>query len=87
MPYVTSFERYGMVQMLECALQAKFGEQGVALMPAILALDDAEKYLTLPAAIIDATTVEDVRRACEALAKPPTPRRKRKGSHSEDRLS
>jgi hypothetical protein len=87
MPYVTGIERLGMARMLERLLRKKFGEEGVALMPAITDLNDGEKYLTLQDVIEDATKVDEVRQACAELAKPPAPRRKKKGSPNEGRSS
>jgi hypothetical protein len=77
MPYVTSWERNGMVKLMEKQLRIKFGAEGAALVPAIRAMNDAEKYLTISEAIAMATTLEEVRQACAEAAAPP-PRRKRK---------
>jgi hypothetical protein len=79
MPFVTSFERYGMLRILEASLRTKFGEEGTALIPVIHELDDAEKYLALNPVIINATTLEEVRRACAKLAAPAR-RRKKEGN-------
>jgi hypothetical protein len=79
MPYVTSFERFGMLRMLETTLRTKFGEEGAALIPTIHELDDAEKYLALNPVVINATTLDEVRRACAKLAAP-TRRRKKDGN-------
>jgi hypothetical protein len=78
MPYVTSFERNGMLKILEDGLRTKFGEEAMELMEAISDLNDAEKYLALNRTIITATTLDEVRRAC-AKASAPTPRRKKSG--------
>jgi hypothetical protein len=87
MPYVTGIERLGMARMLERFLRDKFGEEGVALMAAITELNDADKYLALNSAIAKATCVDDVRQACAELAKPPAPRRKKKGSPNKGKSS
>jgi hypothetical protein len=76
MPYVTSFERDGMIRMIDNALRTRFGAEGVALMPAIEELDDAEKFLALHQAIITAATLDEVRRAYARAAAPPSRRKK-----------
>jgi hypothetical protein len=76
MPFVTSIERYGMLRMLEATLRTKFGEEGAALIPTIHELNDAEKYLALNPVIINATTLDEVRRACAKLAAPARRRKK-----------
>jgi hypothetical protein len=76
MPFVTGFERSGMLRLIEDILRTKFGEEGAGLMPAIEDLDDAEKYVTLNRAIVAATTLDEVRRACAEAAAPKTRRRK-----------
>jgi hypothetical protein len=78
MPYVTSFERTGMRKMIEDALRTKFGDEGLELMPAILDMNDAEKYLALNRTIMASTTLDEVRQACAKLAAP-APRRKKGG--------
>jgi hypothetical protein len=78
MPYVTTVERIGMRRMLERTLQTKFGEEGAALMPAITELNDADKFLLLQETIVKAATVDEIRRACAELGKPPAPPRKKK---------
>src|SRR5262249_29398418 len=76
MPYVTSIERSGMRKMIEVMLRTKFGEEALELMPTILEMNDAEKYLALNQTIITATTLDEVRRACAKLAAPPRRRKK-----------
>jgi hypothetical protein len=78
MPLDTGIQRIGMVRMLERLLRIKFGEEGVALMPEITELNKADKYLAMQKVIVNATGVDEVRRACAELAKPPAPRRKKK---------
>ena len=78
MPYYTSLERHVMLKMIEGLLDGKFGAEGAALMPAIEDIDDGEKYIVLSRAIANATTLEEVRRACAKAAEPP-PRRKKAG--------
>ena len=83
MPFVTGFERRGMLRLLEDTLRTKFGEDALELVPAIKELNDAEKYLALNRIIITATTLDEVRRAC---AKAATRRKKhRNGNHGSSR--
>jgi hypothetical protein len=76
MPFVTSIERLGMLRVLESTLRTRFGEAGAALIPTIHELDDAEKYLAMNEVILNATTLDEVRRACAKLAAPARRRRK-----------
>jgi hypothetical protein len=85
MPWVTGFERRGMLRILEDSLRTKFGEEALELMPALWELDDAEKYLTLNRTITMATTLDEVRRACARLAAPAT--RRKKGGNGKRRPS
>ncbi len=70
MPYVTSVERIGiakgrklaLIESIEDLLRDKFGKAGLALLPEIKALDDAEKYRTIIRAIAVANSPEDVRK-------------------------
>ena len=71
MPFVTGFERRGMLRAIEASLRAKFGEEGAGLVPAIKELNDAEKYVALIEAIATATTLADVRQAYADAAAPP----------------
>ena len=70
MPFVTSWERRGMLKLIEDLLRTKFGVEGAELMPAIVLLNDAEKYETVNRAIVTATTVNEVRQACAEAAVP-----------------
>jgi hypothetical protein len=70
MPFVTSFERGGMLKVIEASLRTRFGAEGIELMPTIADLDDAEKYLALSQTIITAPTLNDVRRAIAKIAAP-----------------
>jgi hypothetical protein len=79
MPYFTQTERSGMRKVLENGLRTKFGEEALELMPAILDMDDAEKYFALNQTIWTAATLDEVRRACAKLMAPP-PRRKKSGN-------
>jgi hypothetical protein len=79
MPYFTQIERSGMRKLLEDGLRKRFGEEALDLMPAILDLDDAEKYSVLNQTIWTAATLDEVRRACAKLAAPPR-RRKKSGN-------
>jgi hypothetical protein len=81
MPYVTTYERSGMLRVIESQLRTKFGEEGAALMPAIRALDDAEKYESVGNTVVAATTLEEVRQAVAEAAAPP--RRSRKGGNGK----
>jgi hypothetical protein len=67
MPYVTSVERIGirrgLLTAIEDLLGDKFGEAGLALLPEIKSLDDAEKYRAIIRAIGGANSPEDVRKA------------------------
>ncbi len=78
-PYVTTFERNGMLRMIKALLRKKFGAEGAKLIPGIAKLDDADKYEALMLAIASATTLEEVRQAYAAAAAPPS-RRKREGN-------
>ena len=66
MPYVTSVERIGirkgLLAAVEDLLRIKFGEAGLALLPEIRALNDAEKYRAIVCAIPGANGPEDVRK-------------------------
>jgi len=75
MSFYTGFERRGMEKLIAGSLRAKFGEGGAALVPAINALNDGDKYLTIGEAIATATTLEEVR---QAYTKAAAPRRRRK---------
>jgi hypothetical protein len=77
MPYVTSWERNGMRRLLESSLRTKFGEDGLELMPAIIEMNDAEKYEVLNRVILMATTLEEVRQAVAEAAASPQQRKKR----------
>src|SRR5262249_53357814 len=84
MPFVTGFERDGMLKLIEDSLRTKFGDEGAKLLPDISAMDDAEKYKAVNRAILHATTLDEVRRAC-AEAAGPAPRRKRGGNGKRGR--
>jgi hypothetical protein len=81
MPYVTSYERWGMMDLIEHALLRKFGDKAAGLVEQIRAMNDAEKYRAIHDVIVDASHLDEVRQACEKAAAPP-PRRK-KGSSSK----
>jgi hypothetical protein len=84
MPFLTTPERVGirkgMLLMIEDTLRAKFGEEGVRLMPVIEALYDADKYRAVMQTIIPATTLDEIRRACAKAATPEEKPRKKRGS-------
>ena len=65
-----------MLRLIEDSLRAKFGEEGVALMPAIDEINDSYNYILINRSIAPATTLDEVRRACAAAAAP-APRRKK----------
>jgi hypothetical protein len=77
MPYVNSFVRDAMLEMIEDLLGSKFGKEGEELIPAITELRDAEKYRVLNRTIGMATTLDEVRRAVAKAAAPARPPRKR----------
>jgi hypothetical protein len=58
----------GMLRGIESVLRIKFGEQGIGLLPLIAALDDADKFLAVHTAILRADRLEEIRRACTAVA-------------------
>jgi hypothetical protein len=76
MPFVTGFERRGMLRLIEDTLLAKFGEEARELLPAIGELNDAERYLALSRTVATVATLDEVRRACAQLAAPATRRKK-----------
>ncbi len=84
MPYVTTWERHGMFELIEDMVRAKFGEQGAKLLPDIWAMNDAEKYKALNRAVAAATTLDEVLRACADLAGP-APRGKKGGNGKRGR--
>ncbi|HKI33998.1 MAG TPA: hypothetical protein VKA46_19250 [Gemmataceae bacterium] len=79
MPYVTTLERLTMLKMIERGLRTKFGEEGAALIPAIEDMFDAEKYMAILDALVQAKDADEVRQVCAKLAAPP-PRRKKGGN-------
>ncbi len=79
MPFLAYFERRTLRRMLEETLHAKFGEEALDLIPTIQSFSDAEKFETINMAIAKATTLDQVREACEAVTRPeppPTPKKK-----------
>jgi hypothetical protein len=87
-PFYTIWERdgmkKGMLRMMEQALRLRFGDEGAALLPAIQALDDPDKYLAVHDAILQAHSLDEARQACTKAAAPP-PRRKKGGSGKRGR--
>ncbi len=79
MPYVTSYERWGMLDLIERTLRLKFGEEGAALFPVIEEFGDADKYRAINDVIVLATSLDEVRQAC-AKATVPASRRKKGGN-------
>jgi hypothetical protein len=73
MPYVTSIERIarreGMCEGIEVALEVRFGDEGLKLMPEIRAIYEEEKLREILKAIRTAASPETVRQ----LWSPPTP--------------
>jgi hypothetical protein len=81
MPFVSTPERYGIrkgiLLAIEDLLRAKFGAEGIQLLPEISALGDADNYLALHRLIFRAATLDEVRRACVAAAAPQEPPKKK----------
>jgi hypothetical protein len=67
MPFITSFERYGIRQGLlegiELGLELKFGEEGLKLLPEISQLTDLDLLRAVVKSIKTAKTPDDIRRA------------------------
>jgi hypothetical protein len=80
MPYVTSFTRLAMLEMIERLLRARFGAEGAKLMGDINALySDADKLMDISDAIGLATNLDDVRQAvAQATAPPKKPSRSKR---------
>jgi hypothetical protein len=74
MPFITTPDRVAfhklMLEWIEDALRAKFGEEGVQLMPEIRAFEELDKLRAMMLAIATATTLAEVRRACAKAAAP-----------------
>jgi hypothetical protein len=70
MPFVPFFERDGMLRVIERSLRTKFGEAGAALVPQLEELDDAEKFLAIQDVILQASDLDEVRRACAEASRP-----------------
>jgi hypothetical protein len=68
--YVTSELRHEMLLLAEVALGRSFGEAGIALLPAIAEVDDAEAYDDLLWAIVMSDSVEEVQRAIAGALTP-----------------
>ncbi len=66
MPYITSVERVGLRRGMrlgiESLLRARFGEEGIKLMPEIHEIHEEEKLEAILKALETAPSVEDVRR-------------------------
>ncbi len=76
MAFYTGIDRRGMEKLIKATLKHKFGGEGVALMSEIEEIDDGEKYLALHDVILEATSLDDVRRTCAELAAPPAPKKR-----------
>ncbi len=74
--FYDTFEKRGILRVIEDTLRMKFGDEGVNLMPAIKGLFDGDKYMAMNRAVVTAATVEEVRKACVKAARP---RRKKNG--------
>jgi hypothetical protein len=75
--------REGLLQAIEDVLRVKFGEEGLKLLEEITALEDNVKFRAMIPAIVQAATLDEVRRACaEAAAPPPEPKKKRRGKRT-----
>ena len=86
MPYITSIERMGreegrkegreegrkegLLQAVRLALELRFGEAGLALMPEVQPLDDAT-LLRIQEALIRGSNLDDVRRIWQATPSVP----------------
>jgi hypothetical protein len=74
-PFMTTPERIeyrkGMMRAIEELLRIRFQERGLALLPEITALYDADKYQSIIKVIATTDDVEEIRRACVAAAAPP----------------
>jgi hypothetical protein len=84
MPFITTPEwigiQKGMLLIIEDTLRAKFGEEGVRLMPEVSALEELDKLRAINQTIATATTLDEVRRACAKAAGPEdAPKKKRRG--------
>jgi hypothetical protein len=83
MPFMTTPEWVArqkiMLELIEDMLRAKFGEEGVRLMPQIRALEELDKLRAMMQAIAMATTLDEVRRACAKAAVPEDAPRKKRG--------
>jgi hypothetical protein len=75
-PFYTGFERRGMEKLIKDTLGRKFGEEALELMPVIEEIDDGESYLALNGVIVEAKTLDEVRRACAKAAAKARRRRK-----------
>ena len=80
-PFITTPERVGirrgLMLAIEDALHARFKKEGLALLPEIRALHDADKYRVINQIIWQAKTLDEVRQVCAAAAAPPEPAKKK----------
>jgi hypothetical protein len=81
MPFVDTYERRGMLKLIEDLLRTNFGEEGAALMPAIRGLRDADKFMALNRTISKAETLDEVRGVIAKAAAPA--KRPRKGGNGK----
>lgn len=66
MPYITSFERFGirkgLLEGIEALLEFKFGAEGLKVLPEIQQIHDHEKLSAILQAIKTAPTLDELRR-------------------------
>jgi hypothetical protein len=72
MPYITSVERHGMergkreglLKGITSCLKVRFGAQGLALLPAIQAVEDVDRLEVILTAVETATDLDEIRPLC-----------------------
>jgi hypothetical protein len=89
MPFITTPERIGIwkgvLLAIEGLLRFKFGDEGVALMPQLNEVYDADKLFDIHQAILAASTLDEVRQACQAATQAtPSPKQKKKRGRKQD---
>jgi hypothetical protein len=89
MPFITTPERIGIQRGLRLAiedvLRLKFGDAGVALMPQLKEVYDAEQLRGVVKALATASSLDEVRQACHTAAQPtPPPKSKARRGKRKD---
>jgi hypothetical protein len=85
MPFITTPERIGIQRGLRRAIEAllrlKFGDEGVALMPQLKEVYDADKLLSILEVVGTEHSLDEVRQACQTAtqATPPPKQNKKRG--------